>query len=534
MTPTPEAPAAPAAGGSRVTPRAAEPDHVGRHRSATVSVLVGLLTAAIASIGSWGVSLWSDEAATISAASRGLDDLWRMLGNIDAVHGTYYAVMTFWTEMFGTSAFSLRLPSAIAVGVAASGVHVLARRLDARSALLAAALFAVLPRVTWAGIEARPFAFSIAIAVWLTVVLHRAATRGPRRLFAVYAVLLALGTAINLYVALMAAAHGLTLLARPHLRRSFPAFVAASVTAFLLVTPVLLLALGQGGQLGRRERGLVAMVRNVVVNQWFLGETPTPTTASAAALAAPDGMAWKVAAVVLALVSWALVARALAAGHRDRPGVRADLLAWTLPWLVVPTVLVLIASLASPTFYNARYLGLSAPAVALLVASGVGSLPRRWGTAAAVVVALLVAPVYQSQRTLSAKSGADWAAVANLLEDRTDPGDAVYFGPRDDPREGRVLRSLRTLSIAYPEPFDGLRDVTLVANPAQGANLFGTSATLDASLDRLDGIDTLWVLRRQDRPDDAVAEDALLLDAGFTVVEEWDYPQTEVLELTRS
>ena len=41
-------------------------------------------------------SLWFDEAATISASTRTVPELWRMLGNIDTVHGLYYLVMHGW------------------------------------------------------------------------------------------------------------------------------------------------------------------------------------------------------------------------------------------------------------------------------------------------------------------------------------------------------------------------------------------------------------------------------------------------------
>ena len=520
---------------------APSPTTSGRPRSAVArspavtAAVLGLLATVLAGIGSWSVSLWSDETATISAASRSPDDLWRLLGHIDAVHGTYYALMNTWVGVFGASPFSLRLPSALTVGVATSGVYVLMRRLDPRAAVWAAVAFALLPRVTWAGIEARPSAFGIALAVWLTVVLHQAVTGGSRRLYAVYAVLLALAVAANVYVALIAAAHGVTLLVRPRLRRALPAFTAAAVSGALLVTPLLRVVLGQGGQLGEADRGLLGTARNVAVNQWFLGETPTPTTDSGArlVLADPGDVAWKLAAVALALSCWLLVARAVAAVPGEGSPSRADLLAWTVPWLVIPTLLVLLGSLASPALYNARYLGFCAPAVAMLVAAGATSLTRRPAVAVSVVLLVLVAPVYHSQRTVSAKSGTDWAQVADLLEERTAPGDGVYFGPREDPRDGTVLRSLRTVSIAYPGPFEGLTDVTLVASPEEGATLFGTSGTLDAHLDRLERIDTLWVLRRQDRPVDAAAEDALLRDAGFRVLEVWDLPRTQVLELTR-
>lgn len=55
---------------------------------------------------------------------------------------------------------------------AAAGVVVFAKQFSGRTtAVCAGAVFAILPRVTWAGIEARSSALSVAAAVWLTVLL---------------------------------------------------------------------------------------------------------------------------------------------------------------------------------------------------------------------------------------------------------------------------------------------------------------------------------------------------------------------------
>lgn len=535
----------PKGGGTLDAPAAGATDRPERRWRGPVAV--GLGATVLAATWSWSVSLWSDEVATVSAATRSLHDLDRLLGHIDAVHGAYYLLMHLWVGWFGASPFALRLPSALAVGAAAAGVHVLVRRLaDSRTALTAALTFAVLPRVTWAGIEARPFALSIALAVWLTVVLHVAVTRRSWPAYAGYAGLLALAAAINLYVVLLVAAHGVTLLARAPTRRAVGRFVVAAVAGLAIASPVVLAAGAQGGQLGRRALGLAALAQNVLVNQWFLGQTPTSTTASGATLddaVSPSGI-WKVAGLALAVVCWALVVRAVVTARSrpsDGPAARKPVqraghvptLAWALPWLVVPTVVVLAAAVLVPSAYNPRYLGFCAPAVAMTVAVGLVSLPRRPAVGVAVVLLLMVAPVYISQRTTTAKSGADWSLVAARLDGRTHPGDGVYFGPRDDPRDGQVVRSLRAVALGYPAPFEGLRDVTLLASPADGATLFGTSATLAGSMDRLDGIDRLWVLRRQDRPQDAATEDLLLQEAGFSVVTTWDGPQTEVVELVR-
>ncbi|WP_199424901.1 glycosyltransferase family 39 protein [Actinotalea solisilvae] len=513
--------------------------------SRRTSVVVGVLAALMAAVGSWSPALWSDEVATISAASRSLPDLLRLTGEVDAVHATYYLLMHAWVQVAGTSAVAVRLPSAVAVGIAAAGVHVLARRLGgprpATTALVAAAVFTLLPRVTWAGVEARPFAASIAAAVWLTFLLHVAVGRAQpartRRLaLAGYAVLLAVGVAVNLYVALVAAAHGVTLLARRRTRAAVLPFLLAAGAGLALVAPLVVTALGQGGQLGAQDLGLVRLAQNVGVNQWFLGETPTPTTADGSLEdALTPGGVWKPAALLLAAACWTLVAGVVVrALRRGAPtDARADLLAWTLPWLVLPAVVVVAGSVISPSLYNARYFGVCAPALALLLAAALRDLAPRRAVAVGVVLALLAAPVVASQRTATAKSGSDWLAVVGHLDDRTAPGDGVYFGPRDPFDDGVVKRSLRALSLGYPEPFEGLVDVTLLDAPADGATLFGTSVPLATSLDRLEDLDTLWVLRRQDRPAEATAEDALLAEAGFRVVDVWDGPQTQVVELRR-
>lgn len=70
-----------------------------------------------------------DEAATVSAIDRNLPDLIRMLGIIDAVHGFYYLLLRGWAALFGVFEVALRLPSLLAVAVAAGLVVVIGRRI---------------------------------------------------------------------------------------------------------------------------------------------------------------------------------------------------------------------------------------------------------------------------------------------------------------------------------------------------------------------------------------------------------------------
>ncbi|MGC1285344.1 MAG: hypothetical protein WA895_20565, partial [Streptosporangiaceae bacterium] len=58
-----------------------------------VLALPPVITFVIMLWGITGASYWRDEAATMSAAQRPLGNLFRTLGNIDAVHGAYYLLI---------------------------------------------------------------------------------------------------------------------------------------------------------------------------------------------------------------------------------------------------------------------------------------------------------------------------------------------------------------------------------------------------------------------------------------------------------
>src|SRR6201999_4652177 len=133
--------------------------------------LIAVLGAVISAAWASRPSLWFDEGATISAASsRTLPELWRLLGHIDAVHGLYYLVMHGWFAVFPPTEFWSRVPSALAIGAAAAGVVVFTRQFTPGrgTAVCAGVVFAILPRTTWAGIEARSYALSVAAGIWLT------------------------------------------------------------------------------------------------------------------------------------------------------------------------------------------------------------------------------------------------------------------------------------------------------------------------------------------------------------------------------
>lgn len=510
-----------------------------RPRTAGLATAVGVLTALLGMVGSWHVSFWTDEAATISGASRSLADLWRMTDTIDVVHASYYAMMHLWTSVFGISPFALRLPSALAMGLAAAGVCVLGARWGGpRLAVTAGVVFAILPRVTWLGIEARPYAVATVLAVWATVTVITAVERRTPTLWAVYALLIGASIAINIYGGLLLAAHaGSLLLTRRGQWRHYVPWVIAGGVGVVLASPIVLKAVGQTGQLGGDALRVSELVQNVGVNQWFLGGTPTTTGGvDTTVMSATDPASlWKVAGVGFALVAWALIALAVVTVVR-RPRRNAVALSWLLPWVVVPTAVIGLYSLAISPMYSSRYLSFASPAIALLIGLGVLALRDRWmRTAAVVLLVVLTVPVYLSQRTLWAKSSSDWVSVAGYVQTHAEPGEGIYFSPRYPVTGDVVGQTTRGIATAYPDAFAGLDDLTLDETPTQAGNLTGFSRTLADSAAQLAAEDTVWVIRRLDYdPADAAADDATLAAAGFTGSVQWSGPLDQVYRFDRA
>lgn len=506
----------------------------------------GAFVALIAFVWSWHPSLWSDEAATISAASRSLPQLWSMLGTIDLVHGFYYLLMHGWMDLFGSTAMAIRGFSVLAIGIAGACVFWLAERFRGRVfAGWAVAVFALLPRVAWAGMEARPYALTAMFAVAATLVLVVALDRPDRRAagwWVAYGLLLVGGVLSNLYVGLLVAAHLVGIVwDRQVTRRQRVGWLISAGAAVLAVSPFVLGAYRQAGQLSDRAFGARELGQNIAVNQFFLGDTPTTTTGSArTALHLGDiGSWWLPAGLVLAAGGWGLMILAVVAHRGELAGKTVaggrPLLVWLLPWIAVPPVVIGLYSLVVSPMYGPRYLTFATPAVALLVAYGLTAISRRgWRAAVAGLLVLAVLPVYVSQRQPYAKNGSDWISVAGFVAANARPGEGVYFAPRYDVDGPTVGQTTRGISVAYPDAFDGLVDLTLLRSPAEADNLVGESRYLEQSTAALADVDTVWVIRRVDYPADrAAADDAQLAAAGFDRSLLWGGPLDDVIRYDR-
>ena len=444
--------------------------------------LPAVVTLVVTLWGITGASYWRDEAATLSAAQRPLGNLLRMLGNIDAVHGAYYLLIWVMVKLGGSGELVTRLPSAVAMAVAAVAVAALGGRLvSPRAGLAAGLVFAVLPPVSLYGQDARPYAITVALAAIASYLLVRAmeADRsGSRyRWMTGYAVCVAALGILDIFGLLLVVAHAVTVGLRclrasdagagasgagasgaTAARSLAVSWLAAAVAGTALASPMLAFAFVQRGTLSWLSPPSLGAVRGL------------------RALIGPASMA---DAVVLA-VACGIVVSALLGRDRLRANWPGSLPALCLPWLILPPSILLVGSLITP-LYTFRYVLLCTPAIALLAGAGLAALGWVAGTAALVVIALLGVPLQRQERGPDGH-GDNVRQADRIVAEHMRPGDAVL--------------EFKAENFAQAYPY-GIRELTPVAQaktPIASATLIGTFLPDPVVRERLTRVSRVWVV----------------------------------------
>jgi mannosyltransferase len=464
--------------------------------------------------GSWVPSFWGDEAASVMSAERSLPSLFAMLKNVDAVHGVYYLFLHFWIQAFGASEVSVRLPSAIAVGVMVAGTFVLGRMLVTRNVgIIAAVVSAVLPRTSYMGADARSYALSSAIAVWVTVLFvvllrRRSTSRTTHRLaWLAYAVALAAGIYLFLYLGLLLLVHGAFLFTTRSYRRNRRSWAEAAGLTIVLALPILGVGYAERGQIAFLAHRGYTTATSVLVTQWF-GKP------------------------VLAIVAWALVSMGIvgAAMIWRRTREVSPLVRLSVVWVLLPTLALLALNAATPA-YNLRYLSFCVPGVALAITAGIRMLRSRAARIAIIVVLVACAiPTDVAQRGPFAKDGgSDLAQAAAYIGRAARPGDGIIFdrttANRQRPRLAEHL---------YPSDFTGLQDVALKTSYLDRSRLWDTTYPTSDITPRLEAIDRVWVVELTGSPDDLQGTDIHSLEGdGYLLTSSHLVHRTIIYSLVR-
>ncbi|MFI6735792.1 glycosyltransferase family 39 protein [Nonomuraea sp. NPDC050451] len=436
---------------------------------------MSLLAGIAAFTGTGSATLNGDELATISAASRSLSGMWELARNIDGHFLPYYLFMHLWVKA-GTAELWLRLPSAVGIGVAAWFLVDLGRRLHStRAGVIAAAVFAILPSVSYFGAFARSYAFAAAAVAFSFWALHRAVERSEVRRWVVYGVAVALVCSTHLFAVLVLPAQ-LLLLRRSRVVPMLAAMAVGCVPAAVL------------GLVGFGERHAISWIPQRGPEVWL----KFPKMAAGA-----SGLGVMVFA--LALAGAVLLWRAAPRGDR----------VWAFAlvgWLILPPVLLLAVSQLVTPVYVDRYLFVTAPALALLAGLAVAALPRFQVVAAIVVVLLGCVLSVQEHVTVREENGRFENIPWALRVIKAEPDDAIVYGQSQ----------LRTGFEYYA---DSLMPVdVLKTGEAPSPDGFGYPERPDAAA-ALDGRDRVWVVWRGSKQSgldgDAVPRVAEVVKAGF-------------------
>ncbi|MHC9294767.1 glycosyltransferase family 39 protein [Mycobacterium sp. LTG2003] len=487
------------------------------------AIPVAMFAIALSAAGAARPSLWFDEAATISAATRPVPELWALVGNIDAVHGLYYLGMHGWFSIFPVTEFWSRLSSCLAIGGATAGVVILGRQFSSRTlSVCAGILFAILPRVTWAGIEARSYAWTALAAVWLTVLLITAIRMRRGTLWAVYGAALALSTLLNIFVVLIVLPHAAAVVLLS--RRAVAPWLAATVPAVLAVTPFILWCRSQSFQVGWISPLGSHTFAEVALEQYF------DRSVAFALLAA---------AVLIAPL---LIRRLRVADTGSR-----QLAVIAAVWVVAPTAVLLAYSAVAQPLYYPRYLSFTAPAAALLLAACVVAVARsrEWITAVLALFALAATPNYLGvQRGPYAKEGMDYSQVADVITAHSSPGDCLILDNTASWKPGPI----RPITAARPAAYAQLVD------PGRGRTAVDRNRLWDAHLgirgvaEQVRQCTVLWTVSERD-PSVPDRQSGEALDPGprlkrapvyqvpegfgFHIVERWQFSFAQVVKSTR-
>ncbi|OBF65851.1 hypothetical protein A5753_00705 [Mycobacterium sp. 852002-51971_SCH5477799-a] len=477
-------------------------------------------------------SLWFDEGATISAAaSRTLPELWRLLGHIDAVHGAYYLLMHGWFAIFPPTEFWSRVPSALAVGVAAAGVVVLTRQFtpSRSTAVCAGVVFAILPRITWAGIEARSYAMSVAAAIWLTVLFVAAVRRRRSWLWVGYAVALMVSILLSLNLILLVLVYAAMLpLVAAKGSRKFPTIWWAASTAVALgaMTPFILFAHGQAFQVNWLFPVSWHYAFDITQRQYFDHSVPF--------------------AVLSAVIMVAAVAARMA-GAPAPPGDIARLLTSCIAWVVLPTAAVVIYSAVDEPMYFPRYLILTTPAMAVVLAICIVTVGRRAWLIAGLVALFVGAAVPDYlfvQRWPYAKEGWDYSQVADLISTHAAPGDCLVVDNTVPWRPGPI----RALLATRPAAFRSLIDVERGAYGPKVGSLWDGHVAVWLTTAKINKCPAIWTITNKDNslPDHQAGRSLPPGSAfgrapayrfpgylGFRIVERWQFHYSQVVKSTR-
>ncbi len=322
-------------------------------------------------------SFWGDEASTWLVVSRGFGHVWSTVPKTESTPPLYYVLLWLWSRLFGIREAGLRSFSALCGTLTIPVMWAIGRRLvSERVGLIAALLTAVNPLLFWYSQESRTYSMLVLTSATSLLALLWALEQPSRGRLLTWGLAAALAILSHYFAAVIVVPEAIWLalslrgrgqLGSGDIAISFgpPVVISAALVPLLIQQND-----GRAGFIADDSGSLPYRVGQLV-KQDLLG----------------DGQPEKVLLLVLGLC---LVLAALALLWKR--GVPSERAAARLPLVIggAGVVLALVISATVTDYFNTRNLLETWPALALVVAIGLGcAKARQWGLLCTAGLAVL-------------------------------------------------------------------------------------------------------------------------------------------------
>ncbi len=392
-------------------PRAREDDDdlIGGVRRSTWMWLIVAVGLGLRLIALGHKSFWIDEIASVSIAQKPGAAFWTFLWHDEGNMALYYVLLRPWLY-FGKAEGMVRLLSVLPGVAAIPMMYLLGKRLfNARTGLMAAALFALNPCAIACSQEARAYSFLVLAVVVSSYRFVRLVEEPSYRFAIAYGICAGVTCYFHYFGVLIPVAHALSTAAMPRGGRAWKPYAVAGILFALLALPVVWLIHAQ-------DVGHIAWVpRPSLLEVYHLGVY----------LAADGGKAVGAVLLVLDLVLIGIFLagwrRAWRQSDNQRQRWRYTLVASVF---FSPIVLTLLISVVRPAFYH-RFLIICLPSFVMMTAAGAtqaGKSVCRVCLPIAIGILSLVSTVMLYGRVTE-----DWRGAVSYLVAKTQVDDRVLY-----------------------------------------------------------------------------------------------------------
>lgn len=452
-------------------------------------------------VGLWGLngtSLNNDEHCTWWAVHLDWNAFVNLTKNVDAVLFPYYLFLRFWTALFGDTEMALRLPSVLAMALAAGFTANIGKRIDGPwTGLFAGLIFAAIPGTSYFAQDARPNAIAVATAVGATILFLRALdVPTSRRRWLLYGTGIVL-TGLTHFVSLgVLSAHLTGVL---YVKRQFPwlAPVKQVFRPWAITVLLSLLVLGPAFYFSARQ---AAQLREYTLNLEILWNLRNKLTLH-------NGVAWILLGA--SVVCWV----------RKRPN--CILLTF---WALVPP-LFFFSTFEFLHIFRVRYFAFTLPAWALLAALACSSFKIRPWLGYALSVAFLLTTILSSHTahlnirpSVKGPKYAPYHAVASILSENATPDDVLIYSS-NAPRQHHDR-----IGIAYAMREDPFVYDVLVQKSAISLGKFQSYECRAVETCISSDVERIWLLTRRTRDNeygDIAPRKDKFIRSKFTVRKKW-------------